>query len=90
MSLDERIDRLRAKRVLGDLFVWPRIPLLIREPSKNELESSKRQRDIFKCCHNRHYFVPCMQCKRTQSDADAWYAYYEEHTKKLRKTLGVK
>jgi hypothetical protein len=62
---------------------------LVRVPSQSEYETSKRQHDIFKCCHNRHYFTPCMSCGRTQVDADKWLKFYEEKTKKLRAQLGV-
>jgi hypothetical protein len=89
MDLEQRISRLRSKRLLSDLFEWPTTPVLYRQPSSNELNAAKKQRDIFKCVHGKHYFTPCMHCQRTQQDADKWLKFYEEKTLKLRKQLGV-
>ncbi len=90
MSLETRIARLRNKNLMTDLFAWPRVPAFYRQPSANELLAHKKQRDIFKCVHGKHYFTPCLGCRRTQEDADKWLRFYEEKTLKLRKQLGVK
>jgi len=74
-SLEKRIARLRAKRLTSELFVWPRKPAFVREPSKSEQENAKRKRDIFKCVHGKHYFTPCKHCRRTNADATAWEAF---------------
>lgn len=89
MDLQQRIARLKNKRLMQDLFEWPHVPVLIRVPSQNELAREKNKRDIFKCVHGKHYFTPCCSCGRTQVDADKWLKYYEEKTLKLRKQLGV-
>lgn len=88
-TLNKRIASLRARNLMSDLFEWPTIPVLYRQPSNNELNAQKKQRDIFKCVHGVHYFTPCKGCRRTQEDADNWLKFYEEKTKKLRAQLGV-
>ncbi len=89
MDLQQRIARLKNKRLTQDLFAWPTTPVLYRQPSSNELNASKKQRDIFKCVHGKHYFTPCCSCGRTQQDADKWLKFYEEKTLALRKQLCV-
>lgn len=80
LSLDKRIEKLRSKRLMTDLFEWPRVPLLKRELSSNERQEREapRKRDVYKCVHGKHYFVACAPCKRTRSDADKWLAHYEQ------------
>jgi hypothetical protein len=90
MSLDERIARLKNKRLNTDLFQWPRVPVLYRQLSANEQASrGERKKDIFKCVHGKHYFTPCNSCGRTQRIADKWVVHYTQRQAKLRDYLDI-
>jgi hypothetical protein len=74
MSLEQRIAARRSRDRLRDVYRDPIRPVFVRVLSTNENERALN--DVFKCCHGRHYFTPCSNCKRTQRDADTWQAYY--------------
>jgi hypothetical protein len=92
-NLDKRIARLKNKRLNSDLFAWPRKPILLRQPSKNELDAQARgqraNKDIFKCVHGKHYFTPCNSCGRTKSRAEKWVVHYTQRQAKLRDYLNI-
>lgn len=44
-----------------------------REKSLNEREAAYRVngKGLFFCIHDKHFFQPCLACKRSKRDADA-------------------
>ena len=70
MSLDSRIQRVREQARMRELFAEAQRPKFIRILSQSELEP--KNSDVFKCCHGKHYFTPCVACKRTQAIADIY------------------
>lgn len=83
MTLEQRISALRNKRLMTDLFEWPSVPVIVRKPSNNEREPKKH--DIFKCVHNRHYFVECTKCRRDAKQAKAWESFWLAQSQKNAK-----
>jgi len=87
MSLDRRILRKQEQLRMRELFNEPSTPSFIRLPSKNERE--QHPKGIFVCVHNRHYFLECPHCKRSESDAQRNERHALENVIKLKRSLGI-
>ena len=83
MTLDERIQRVRSKRMADDSIRGignGNAPAIIREQSLNEREAKwhKRGHFLYFCIHDKSKFVPCASCKRTQHEAELNYEAFAE------------
>lgn len=97
MSVETRIARRRAQLATRELFEWPRVPKFKRVPSKQELVSTAERvalganaHDIFKCVHGKHYFTPCVACRRDQREADMRLGLYKQKLAQVQaKIIGL-
>ncbi len=83
MTLDERIQRVRSKRMADESIRGignGSAPAIRREPSLNETNATyhKRGHFLYFCVHDKSKFVPCVSCKRTQRDAESNYEAFAE------------
>jgi hypothetical protein len=88
-TLSKRIARKRLDAARKELYREPTIPRFIREASASEIEiaAEKRGHNIFTCVHGKHYFTPCVQCKRNNDDAKKWEKFWREQSEKIKRVI---
>ncbi len=73
MDYAKRITRLRELRRLREEERGLALPhnAVVRERSLNEQRAIYMPpgRGLWLCCHDKPYVLPCLQCKRSQRDA---------------------